>query len=347
MKTLKYIFYIVLGLAALVGGLGLFAKKTYHIERSMVIDAPKALVYDQIRLFKNFHEWSPWSKLDPDMKLTYAGNDGEVGSSYAWVGNDDVGEGKQTLKSLAPDRLELQLDFVKPFESSIPVFYNITGDEEKTKVTWGFDPYLPFPINVWAMFTDIDKAMGTDYERGLGFLKRRCEGMAHKKYHGYEVAEEEIPDTYYLCMRKEIAIADFSTFYAENLPKLMEVVNTEKLTLAGSPSALYWTYDEKAGTTDMAAAIPMKESKKNAKDFQVFKIDGGKALVIDFLGDYSSIMEAHLAMDEYMTSNNLHNIPPVIESYVTDPETEPDTTKWLTKVIYFVEPMPDSTKVKK
>jgi hypothetical protein len=52
-------------------------------------------------------------------------------------------------------------------------------------------------------------------------------------------------------------------------------------------------------------------------------------------------------MDEYMTSNKLRNVPPVIESYLTDPGAEPDTAKWLTKVIYYVEPMPDSTGVRK
>lgn len=346
MKALKYLLYVVLTLAALLGILGVFAKKTYHIERSITIDAPKAMVYEQVRLFKNFHDWSPWSQLDPNMKLTYAGTDGEVGSSYTWVGNDEVGEGTQTMKAVAPDRLDLQLDFKRPFESSTPVFFNIVGDEEKTKVTWGFDPKLPFPVNIWAMFTDIDKAMGTDYERGLGYLKRRCEGMAHKKYHGYEVAEEEIPEAFYVGARKEIPIADITTFYGENLPKIMEFATTEKLTMAGAPAGLYWTYDEKGGKTDMAAAIPVKEEKKSGKEFQVYKLGGSKALVINYFGDYSQIGEAHLGMDEYMTGNRLRNVPPVIESYVTDPTTEPDTTKWLTRVIYFVEPMPDSTTLK-
>lgn len=90
----------------------------------------------------------------------------------------------------------------------------------------------------------------------------------------------------------------------------------------------------------------MLEEKKVWKDFQAFKIGGGKALVIDYLGDYAKTAEAHLAMAEYMTGNKLRNIPPSIESYVTDPGTEPDTAKWLTKVIYFVEPMPDSTDVR-
>ena len=55
MKIIKYFLYFVLGLVALIGLLGIFAKKSYHIERSIEIDAPKALVNEQIRLCKTFN----------------------------------------------------------------------------------------------------------------------------------------------------------------------------------------------------------------------------------------------------------------------------------------------------
>lgn len=347
MKSLKYLFFFLLGIAVLIGGLGLFAKSSYHIERSIVIDAPKAMVYDQIRLFKNFHEWSPWSKLDTSMTLTYGGTDGAVGATYSWNGNQDAGEGKQTITALSPDRIELLMDIVRPLQMSIPAYFNITGNAEKTTVTWAIDPKLPFPSNVWAMFTDIDNAMGTDYAHGLGFLKRRCESMAHKKYHGYEVVEEDIPDTHYLSARKVVPFEEIGAYYAKFLPQLMGVVDTEKLTLMGSPSGLFWTYDKEKKETDMAAALPIKEAKKQAKDFEMYKIKGGKALIIDYLGDYAMMEDAHQAMEDYMAGNRLRNIPPVIEAYVTDPGAEPDTAKWVTKVIYFVEPMPDTAMVKK
>ena len=96
----------------------------------------------------------------------------------------------------------------------------------------------------------------------------------------------------------------------------------------------------------MAAAIPVKEEKKQAHDFEMFKLEGGKALVVDFMGDYATMGDAHHAIEDYMAGNRLRNIPPVIESYIVDSVTEPDTTKWVTKIIYYVEPMPDTLGVK-
>lgn len=347
MKALKYLIYFLVGLAVLIGALGIFAKNKYHVERKIEIDAPRSLVYDQIRLFKNFNEWSPWVKYDPNIKVTYSGADGEPGASYSWAGNKDVGEGIETLKTVGPDRLELELKFIKPIEFTAPVFFNISGDSLKTAVTWGFEPNLPFPVNIWAMFTDVDKAMGPDYEHGLGFLKRRCESMAHKKYHGYEIGEEEIPLAYYLGIRKEVDIPEISPFYMENIVKVDSFVQKEKLTPLGSPVGLFWTFDLKTGKSDMAAAIPVKEDKKPPAGMQAYKMGGTKALVVEHLGSYEKISEAYKAMDDYMAEFHLRSIPPGIESYVAAPLNEPDTAKWITKVIYFVEPAPDSTGIKK
>ena len=68
-------------------------------------------------------------------------------------------------------------------------------------------------------------------------------------------------------------------------------------------------------------------------------------MIINYMGDYGNIKEAHKAMGAYMSGNKLRTIPPIVESYITDPSVEPDTTKWRTKLIYFVESSPDSTSV--
>lgn len=94
MKILKILLYTLLGLGALWAILGLFAKKDYHIERSIEIDAPMELVYEHVRYFKNFESWSPWAKLDPAMKTSITGDDGTIGATYKWAGNDDVGIGQ-------------------------------------------------------------------------------------------------------------------------------------------------------------------------------------------------------------------------------------------------------------
>lgn len=69
---------------------GFMAPKETNITATTTINAPKEVVWEQMVKFKNWPNWSPWHKMDPDQKITYAGTDGEVGSSYSWVGEKQV-----------------------------------------------------------------------------------------------------------------------------------------------------------------------------------------------------------------------------------------------------------------
>lgn len=342
MKILKYLLLTAVVLALLVLALGFFAKKSYHIERSIDIEAPRSMVFESVSQFKNIDKWSPWNELDPNMKKTYGGADGTVGATYSWSGNKDVGEGTQTIQSISPDRVDFLVNTTEPFKATFPASFILSGDEQRTKVTWTLDPVLPFPINVWAMFTNVDRAMGKDYDRGLGNLKKHWDAILHPKYRGFEVVERERPLKFYVGFRSEVDTAQVMAFYTANLPKALEALKTAEIKPDGSPSGLYWTWGSK---TDMAAAIAIAEEKK-VDTLQLFRIEGGRVLVIDYPGAYGGMGEAHLAMEDYMKEKGLESIPPAIEEYVIDPATEPDTAKWMTKVIYYVKLKVDSTEMK-
>ncbi len=337
MKLLRTLLYIGLGLLLLIVALGFFAKKNYHIERSIEIQAPKALVYEQVRFFKKFKVWSPWSELDPNMQSSITGTDGEPGAVYQWSGNDDVGAGSQTIRQVTPDRIDLDLVFTAPFESKSPVFFQLEEKGENTKVSWGYDIHLPFPINVWAMFTNIDKALGKDYERGLVNLQKVCDSITHPKYHGYEVLVVDMPVKYYVGIRKTIDTTDLTDFYMANFPKTMLAVEKSGGTIDGHPSGLFWNWGTD-GQTDVAAAMPTSKEMKYGDSLTVFKIGGDTARVINYYGAHTGMAEAHAAMEDYMQKKNMTSSLPVMEEYVTDPSLEKDTAKWLTKVIYFMIP---------
>ena len=343
MKILKYLLITLVSLAALVVALGFFAKKTYHIERSIDIEAPKSMVFESVSQFKNIDKWSPWNELDPNMKKTYTGTDGTVGATFSWSGNEDVGEGKQTIQAVSPDRVDFLLNIGKPFKADFPASFILSGDEQKTKVTWTLDPVLPFPVNVWAMFTDVDEAMGKDYERGLGNLKKHWDAILHPKYRGFEVVEGELPVKYYVGFRTELDTSEMMAFYSVHMPMVVDALKKAEVKADGPPTGLFWTWAN--GRTDMAAAIAVAEEQK-IDTLQIFKLEAGRTLVIDYLGAYGGMGEAHLAIEDYMKEKGLESILAAIEAYVTDPATEPDTAKWMTKVIYYVKPKVDSTEAK-
>lgn len=171
------LLYILAGIVLLVLILAMIAPKTYNVSRSIEIDQPKAVVFDNLRYLKNHDEWSPWAKKDPNMEKKFTGTDGEVGATSYWNGNKEVGEGEQELKKIVDgERIESELRFLKPWKSTSDAYLTTeaTG-ESKTKVTWGFSGKNKFPVSIMMLFMNMDKAVGGDFEEGLSSLKTLLE----------------------------------------------------------------------------------------------------------------------------------------------------------------------------
>lgn len=94
MKTVKKVL-IVLGIIIAIPLIAaLFVKSDYAVAESVIIDKPKAEVFDYIKHLKNQDTYSKWGTMDPDMIKTYRGTDGTVGFVSAWESDDDsVGVG--------------------------------------------------------------------------------------------------------------------------------------------------------------------------------------------------------------------------------------------------------------
>jgi effector-binding domain-containing protein len=338
MKILKVLLYTILALGAMFAGFGLFAKKQYHIERSIEIDAPKEMVYEYVRHFKNFNEWSPWTSFDPNMQSAVTGQDGEVGATYTWSGNKRVGSGTQKIVAIAPDHIDLALQYTDIPDRVTPVSFRFEPIERRTKVHWIMEMHIPFPWNGLAMFTDVPRAIGKDFVRGLENLERICETAAFEKYRGLEAQEMDVPAQQYFGIRQMVDSGSVAVFYAESMILLREALAKQEMTASGEPALLCW--DSKDSLVDVAAVIPVTDAKKVGKPFGIFTAGGGKSMVIEYFGDYSRLMDAHIAMQSFMDEKGVVCVPPVVERYMTDPTTEPDTAKWLTKVIYTVTAKP-------
>ncbi|MEZ0274997.1 MAG: SRPBCC family protein, partial [Roseimicrobium sp.] len=151
----------------------------FQVSRSTVIAAPTPVVFDQVNNLKKWHDWSPWAKRDPNMKLTYSGPESGKDASYAWVGNSEVGEGKMTIVDSRPnEKVEFKLEFFKPFEATNAADFKFVPEGDKTKVTWSMNGKHNFVGKMICMFMDMDKMVGGDFEQGLATMKANAEQEA-------------------------------------------------------------------------------------------------------------------------------------------------------------------------
>jgi uncharacterized protein YndB with AHSA1/START domain len=154
---------------------------SYRVSRAQTIAAPASTVYAQVADFHQWEKWSPWAKLDPAMKTTFAGPVAAPGSSYAWAGNDKVGEGKMTIVAARPGEMVLiRLEFLKPFASTSSTAFTFASKGSGTETTWTMEGHNNFAGKAFSLFMNMDKMIGSDFEKGLAQLQAVSEAGAQK-----------------------------------------------------------------------------------------------------------------------------------------------------------------------
>lgn len=165
---------VLIGLVVVVGILVIVIATrpaTFHIERSQSIAAPAQVVFPLVNDFRDWPAWSPWEKLDPNLKRMHSGAPLGEGAMYAWSGNDQVGEGKMTIVESKPNRLiGIKLEFIKPWTATNKTTFTFSGSGDTTKVTWAMDGENNFMAKAFSMFMDMDSMVGKDFEKGLSSL---------------------------------------------------------------------------------------------------------------------------------------------------------------------------------
>jgi uncharacterized protein YndB with AHSA1/START domain len=210
MKVLKFLLYIILGLAALVVALGIFGKKAYHLERTVTIKAPLSTVHEMVSHWSHFPAWSPWQQLDPNVVTKIDGKDGTAGAKFSWVGNKNAGEGSMTFTEVAQNKVAFDIAFVKPWKTAAPSAIAMQETPEGVQTTWAFDMHIPFPFNGFALFTDIDRGVGKDFADGLQRLKSLCETETRKLDNALSaITVVPVPNQTWLGFRKKIPMSEW------------------------------------------------------------------------------------------------------------------------------------------
>ena len=151
---------------------------TYTVQRSVTINAPADQVYGHIVDFHNWGAWSPWDEMDPSMEKSYSGADAGVGTKYAWSGNRKVGQGSMEITGAEePSRIEIALEFLKPFRASNTTLFSLDPAGEATDVTWTMTGRKTFMTRVMGIFKSMDSMVGPDFEKGLARLKSTVEAQ--------------------------------------------------------------------------------------------------------------------------------------------------------------------------
>jgi hypothetical protein len=176
---------ILIGLAvavAVLAGIISTGPSEFSVQRSATIQAPPDIAFAMVNDFQRWNEWSPWDKLDPNMKRNFTGAKAGLDAIYEWSGNDDVGEGRMTiLESKANELVRIRLEFIKPFASTSTTQFAFATEGTGTKVTWTMSGKNDFIGKAFSLVMDMDEMIGKDFEKGLASMTKGAEAEAQKR----------------------------------------------------------------------------------------------------------------------------------------------------------------------
>ncbi|HTF90863.1 MAG TPA: SRPBCC family protein [Planctomycetota bacterium] len=167
----KKVLLALLALIVVLVLLGTFLSQHYEHSRSVVIQAPPEKIFPLIGDLKAWPAWEPFSKEEPEAKITLGEKTTGVGASQSWIGKTS---GHFTFTECDPKTgIAYDLIFVNgeresPAKSWIHMNPRPDGS---TEVVWGINGEMNMPVigGYFAKFSD--RMMGPIFERGLEQLK--------------------------------------------------------------------------------------------------------------------------------------------------------------------------------
>ena len=151
-------------------------KKSITITETILIQEEQAQVFEILRSFERFPEWSPFLVADPKQKNWVEGEDGQLGSAFHWEGVAEKSVGRQILSELEQDTyLKMACEMAEPYEASAFFSYYIETKENGTLVTQVFEmPCSRFEKFMMSLF-GVKKQMTETNQLGLQRLQALAE----------------------------------------------------------------------------------------------------------------------------------------------------------------------------
>lgn len=300
----------------------------YQIRRTQKIDANINLVYDKIRDFKSWPDWSPWLIHEQETKLEYSENCNDEGGFYSWNGQR-VGAGKLThVKFEQPLHIEQKLEFTKPFKAVCEVGFEFTEKDGQTEINWYMRGKMPF---LFRFMTEKTKQMiSKDYDLGLAMLKGQLVPSSEHPTLQFE-GETTKQAVTVLCKGFSGGLQIMEKVMQQEFPKLLEYAEQQQGEITGAPFTAYHKTNIRTMEFVCDMAIPVSETIE-AGDYQVKTLGGGRFYKVSVGGDYKFLELAWYAAIAHIKMYKLKydKSRASLEVYENDPEQVDSTNEILT-----------------
>ena len=335
MKTIKILttilVIIILGLliwaAILPSGL--------HIKKTIMIKAPIGVVFNEVNDLHNWNNWSSWK--DTTLSAKFEGAEKGVGATVIWTDKKE-GEGVLTIvESSHFDLIKTLMTTPNKTDAAEMIFeFETIGDS--IKMSWSRDiNELSYPFGRFVGWM-LQKGYENNFSKSLNRLKNYIEtNKTTPEYYGYSIVEDINKEKYFLASNASSTMADMSKVMGNHFGVIMHFANKKEIQPTGAPMVQWHSYNPEA-ESQFTCMIPfVLDSAIATKNVYSLDFPETKTIMVKYVGPYEGSYNAWVALDNYVVYNSLIMNGDPWEEYVTDPGSEPDSSKWVTNIYFPVK----------
>lgn len=334
MKVFKYLLFLLL---IIVIGLSVYIAvqpNSFEVKRERTINAPNAVIYNNVIDFKNWEAWSSWVEKDSTTKITLSEKTKGIGGAYSWTDKDGKGAMK-TIATTPYTSIDQELQFGNYEPSKIHWEFSPTSDGN-TNVTWKMNSdNVPFMFKAFALVSGgFDNMIGPDFERGL----EKLDSIVTESMKVYSIKTEGTTTHsggFYIYNTTSCKISDLENKMQEMLPEVIAYAKKNNISIAGAPFVYYHKWDETNNAVMFSCCVPTTAQVITTEsDILTGQLEPFKAVKTTLKGDYSNLKEAWDKTMNYITKNafEFSENGPMLETYITEPTNEPNPANWVTDI---------------
>ena len=137
-------------------------------------------------------------------------------------------------------------------------------------------------------------------------------------------------------VRSTIAVSDIPKFLGRAYAAVMRVLAIQGITPVGGPFAYY--RGAPTTTVEIEAGFPVAVPCASDGDVLAGELPGGTIATATHVGPYETMVDTYERLTNWISAQGLLPGEAMWESYLTDPQQEPDPTKWRTHIFWPVSP---------
>ena len=301
------------------------------IEKSLVMVAEPEVIFEQVNCFPNWTPWTPWA--DYAINVTYEGPACGQGSTMRW--DDGGGKSSQTiLESIEYELIRTELNFMEQGLSWSDWTFEKT--DTGTLVTWNLTGDAKYPFGRWINVLFISPEVGKSYVQGLNALNEYTKDM--KPEEGYftgEVATKEVLSHNALAIRINCTMGEIEEAMSESINQLMTEIGRAGQIMTGPPFAIWYKWEVEEFEFDNC--IPVSKLINPSEGIRAIQTYSGKVASVLHTGHYNTSGNSWMVLESWVKENNLESNGDPWEVYLTNPQDEPDATKWVTELVWPVK----------